>query len=232
MERTTLNAARVVPCVAGFVLGVGVGGLCGYLLLRNQSRKAVDREVEEVKQYYRKRPNDPRYDAYLASLKLAENLGYGSPSATDDEFSAEIDEFSAEIDGGSNYRGYEPGPDLDTRADAARVVWPPPDRDTAKPYRIAVEEYSEEEETYEKLSMTWFEGDNVLTDDKDQPVRDVNGTTGPLRLEDFGGVSEDPHVMYVRNHRLEVDFEIILDRRNYLDAILNYGNPSLDKNGG
>ena len=91
---------------------------------------------------------------------------------------------------------------------------------------ISLEEFCEPIEGYEQLTIMYFAADKVLVDDKDAPIRDVRGTVGTISALGFGGVSRDPNIRYVRNERLELDFEILLDPRSYAEAILNYGNPN------
>jgi hypothetical protein len=94
-----------------------------------------------------------------------------------------------------------------------------------KPYVIPFEEFGDSPPGYQQITVTYYAGDGVLADDQDQPIRDISRTVGPLNPLSFGGVSKDPHIRYVRNQRLEIDFEIILNARSYAEAVLNYGNP-------
>ena len=107
--------------------------------------------------------------------------------------------------------------------------WPPLNRDVTKPYIISVEEFGEAEPGWQTIGLVYYAGDGVLADDKEQPIRDIKSTVGPLAREGFGGVSQDPEVRFVRNDRLEVDFEICWDPRSYADAVLNYGDPNREK---
>jgi hypothetical protein len=106
------------------------------------------------------------------------------------------------------------------------AVWPPANRDTTQPYVISVLEFGECEPGWQQVSITLYKADWVLTDDKEQPIRDVHGTVGPLSLNGFGGISGNSSTRFIRNERLELDFEITLDHRAYADAVLNYGNPN------
>jgi hypothetical protein len=60
----------------------------------------------------------------------------------------------------------------------------------------------------EQTSLTYFAGDDVLVDERDQVMRDIDATVGLENLQKFGHGSNDPLVVYVRNPRLEVDYEI------------------------
>jgi hypothetical protein len=102
-------------------------------------------------------------------------------------------------------------------------------RDIRRPYIISLDEYGESPPEWQQLTLIYFAADKVLVDDKNEPIQpgQVQKIVGPFRgVKDFGGISQDPHLCYIRNQELEIDFEILLDRRSYVDAILNYGNPT------
>jgi hypothetical protein len=82
-------------------------------------------------------------------------------------------------------------------------------RDPDKPYQITMLEFAENETDYEQLSATYFAGDNVLTDDQDQPVDPMEPVVGfgrdaAVNVDRFGG----QNVIYVRNERLKTDYEV------------------------
>lgn len=89
-----------------------------------------------------------------------------------------------------------------------------------KPYVIPPDELGDED--YEIESLTYY-ADGVLTDDWDNRITDVEGTVGIDSLTHFGENEDDEDVVYVRNHRLETDYEILRDLRKFADVIA--GNP-------
>ncbi len=113
--------------------------------------------------------------------------------------------------------GAEPQPVSDTGLE--------PDIDKSRPYIISLEDFCEPPAGFQQLTITYYAGDKVLVDDKDIPIENVGKTTGPLSPLSFGGVSQDPHLMFVRNHLLDCDFEVVLNAGSYADIILNYGRP-------
>lgn len=98
-------------------------------------------------------------------------------------------------------------------------------RSPSKPYEITQGQFGEFP-GWQVLSITYYAGDKVLTDDKDQPIRDVLQTVGPISDKSFGHLSGDASIRLVRNERLQIDFEVVLNQGSYADVILNYGNPS------
>lgn len=106
--------------------------------------------------------------------------------------------------------GIDPEPDEPLAEDEViphGVNQPEPDY----PFTITKMEYDEDEPDYDKITLTYYEGDDVLADDRDEPIDDVDGTIGPDALESFGHLSEDKNVCYVRNRERDADFEIVLN---------------------
>lgn len=105
------------------------------------------------------------------------------------------------------------------------VAWPPANRIRTQPYVISAAEFAEGAATgvHQCLTIKWYNEDRVLLDDQQAPIPDVRRTTGPLSKGGFGGVSGDPNIRYVRNERLEVDFEILFHEGSYTELVLNYG---------
>lgn len=87
-----------------------------------------------------------------------------------------------------------------------------------RPYVIAPDEFGELDD-YDIITLNYYEGDDVLTDDCDELLDDPDGTVGLDSLDHFGDYEDDPDVVYVRNDRLKAYFQIVLDARSYEDVI-------------
>ena len=68
---------------------------------------------------------------------------------------------------------------------------------------------------YETISLTYFQNGGILVDELGELVNDIEGTVGLEFHEHFGEYTDDPDTVYVRNDRLEVDYEIQLDIGEY-----------------
>ena len=70
---------------------------------------------------------------------------------------------------------------------------------------------------FDQISLTYF-ADGVLTDENYYPIEDedVVELIGEEALDHFGEYEEDS--VFVRNEVKKVDFEILLDQRNYSDV--------------
>jgi hypothetical protein len=92
-------------------------------------------------------------------------------------------------------------------------------RDKAYPYVISEDEFHQDEEHYDKITLTYYEGDGVLADERDQLVPDIKGTIGKDSVTHFGYDKNNPDVIYVRNDARKADFEVIRDEQTYAEAV-------------
>lgn len=99
------------------------------------------------------------------------------------------------------------------------------DRNTRKPYVLSQREFEEGEFDYSQNTLTYYEADQVLTDDRDQPIHHMQKIVGTEHLK-FGGESNDPNVVYIRNNELEVDFEVCRSPGSFTEEVLGYKEPS------
>lgn len=98
------------------------------------------------------------------------------------------------------------------------------DRSTP-PFVISKAQYAfdDEGDSYSKITLTYFPRDRVLLDDDDEPIEDIARMVGWRSLSQFGGESEDPDVVFVRNRRMETDFEIVKEEEAPLPLHVKYG---------
>lgn len=70
---------------------------------------------------------------------------------------------------------------------------------------------------YKCESLTFYDIDKVLTLDDDTKITDVEKYVGPDALNTFGDYEDDS--VFVRNHGMKTDFEILLDTRRYSEVV-------------
>lgn len=90
------------------------------------------------------------------------------------------------------------------------------------PYVIHHDEFMEGEKDYEQQQLTYFKGDDILIDNRDEVVQDTEATVGDSNLLRFGHGSKDRNIVYVRNDRIELDFEIVQDEGSYTEKVLGF----------
>lgn len=115
--------------------------------------------------------------------------------------------------------------DQDTKAGFVDKATNSIEQDKVPPFVISRATYAwdEEGEHYDKITLTYFPNDRVLLDDEEDPIEDVAATVGWRSLSQFGGESEDPDVVFIRNRRMEVDFEVIKEENKSLPLHIKYG---------
>lgn len=133
----------------------------------------------------------------------------------------------------------EKDPDADPQEVTARVRFPAtpaeadnfdmekeaPLRSMERPYVITHDEFFEREREFENQSLTWFAGDSVLVDSDEEPIGDVEGMVGTSNMARFGHGSKDENLVYIRNERYEIDFEIALSHGTYTKDVLGLDPP-------
>lgn len=79
--------------------------------------------------------------------------------------------------------------------------------DSLFPYIISPDEYGQDTDN-ECTVLMWY-GDDILTDTYGVNVDDITNTVGREFIDHFGENPEEPDVVYVRNDRLEMDYQIL-----------------------
>lgn len=90
------------------------------------------------------------------------------------------------------------------------------DNDDDWPYMISPDEYGDCE-GYSCLSMTYFQGDDVLTDNDNKVVDDPCKYVMEDFADHFGDYEDD--AIHVRNDKLKCDIEVLLDVRRFSEVM-------------
>lgn len=83
-----------------------------------------------------------------------------------------------------------------------------------RPYVIPPDEFDMED--YDTCSLTYY-SDGILADENNDIVEDVEDTVGEESLTHFGEYEDDS--VFVRNDKLKIDYEILLDIRRYEESL-------------
>jgi hypothetical protein len=94
------------------------------------------------------------------------------------------------------------------------------------PFIITESEFSEECLDYQKLTIMYYRASDTLADDKQEPIPGIRETIGLGTTDQFGKDPDNPNILYVRNNKLEIDFEVCLDYGSYTERVLGYGTAS------
>ena len=85
-------------------------------------------------------------------------------------------------------------------------------------YEINPEEFGEIDDIYDKISVTYYRGDDVLSDDEYNEILDTETTITFKIIDDF--ISCNKEVGYVRNEKLKIDYEVVIDEDSYSHVVL------------
>jgi hypothetical protein len=90
-------------------------------------------------------------------------------------------------------------------------------RNENAPYVIHRDEFVLEEMGYEQTTVTYYAGDDIMTDVNDVPIYNHASMIHPLK---FGHGSGDQNVVYIRNESLELEWEVLLHNGRYAVEVL------------
>lgn len=197
-----------------FLAGVSLGTAIAMKRLKAKYEQIVQEEIDSVKKHYVVLRNEAVDPEELAEQRIAEDIAehmqYSliSPDAvTNSDIQQEAqDEDVEEEEGGDDW-------DLFTER-TFRKEHP------EEPYPITKQEFELCEKDYEQTTLTYFDGDNVLIDERDMPVPSIEATVGADNMTRFGYGSQDPNVIYIRNNRVKLDIEVVRDPGTYSEKVL------------
>lgn len=176
--------------VVVFVVGAAVGSAVTWKLLKTKYEQIAQEEIDSVKEAFSKRftPEDSNGPQESGESQMTLN-----------EYSEKLKEMKYANDLAMAEKEKKGVTDADMNKN--------------EPYVISPEEFGELD-GYDAVSLNYF-ADGVLTDDWDNEIEDVDDMVGLDSLNHFGEYEDDS--VFVRNDRDKVDYEILLDSRNFSD---------------
>lgn len=103
-------------------------------------------------------------------------------------------------------------------------------REGQEKYIISKAEYFEGEKDYNQCTLTYFEKDDTLADDRND-VCDVEETIGTENIR-FGYGSEDRNIVYIRNEKLGLDMEILRSFGSFAQEVYGFDPDEEDEEKG
>lgn len=195
-----------------FLSGGAIGAFAGYKLalrgLRGEFEEALEVETSAI------------------AARYAARQKYASPQDAVDALSmpAEVTEIIEEYQGKKEPVAYHKiTPSKVQAAEKAEVVKPEPvveENIFDKPielgpiYVIPQLEYEVGGGDNQKVNLTWYVEDSVLADFDDQIYQVPADLIGDA-LDRFGEGNDDPEVVYIRNTKIDIDYELVRDPGSY-----------------
>lgn len=213
------------------VVGVIAGFAGGYFYAKKKLEDGLASDIQDVKQHYQALRKEDGFDTPEAALrtlydKVVTDEGYkeNTRPTTNDEADVIEDDLNSlppidDLDIAHHpflkYDSDDPDTYFDTQEELD-VRKSNPD----KPFVLTKDEFLLAEADFEQVTLTYFDKDDVLTDDQDTVVDDVEKTVGYTNLLRFGHASGEPNIVYLRNRNLRLDIELIKDEGSYTEKIL------------
>lgn len=96
------------------------------------------------------------------------------------------------------------------------------ERISGEPYIISQDQFYNEETEWDKPSISYYPGDDVLVDERGVIMDETHRQryVGERHLRMFGVLSEDENIVYVRSPQTSVDFEILMEPGKYSVLVL------------
>lgn len=237
----TVNLKLLVP--SGLTVAAAVGGAVGYAVaskvLSKKYKEIADAEIQEAKVYYQglysrppliAEPETPTEFVIAPGSSLSVEAFDDLPEETKSRM------ISTAVEA---LKSYQPPPEERIAPTIVNVFNTTPpgeevleallaDRNPEEPYLITKAEFFENEPDHEQGQFTFYEGDTVLVDDKDEynPILDTEKVVGDDNLLRFGYGSGDEHTLYVRNETLDppMDLCIVRSTGRYTDEVMGFDN--------
>jgi hypothetical protein len=215
-----INTHFIQGFAAGAVFGTAVGFFFGYRFNRAKIRAEVLKEAQqdmvEVRMYY--------HDKYEKDQPETEERIVPQKPSLDDVVEERMTR--------------PPVPVREPMVDKAREVQYPKARETAKepdlgwdygkemqtrspnhPYVIHQEEFNNNQLELQHQTWTYYAGDDILADQDDEVVVRPELVVGEENLKKFGHGSDDSDVVFVRNERIGVEFEVCRSWKSYATEV-------------
>lgn len=148
-------------CIFAFSLGLAVGSVIAWKMLKTKYEKIAQEEIDSVKEVFSRRKSEPKEEHDIVTEEQ-KDISAAKPGMK--KYSSMLHSLSYVDDG-------------------KEVA------DVKKPYVISPDESGELDE-YDVVSLNYY-ADDVLTDDWDNPIEDIEDTVGEDSLHHFGEYEDD-----------------------------------------
>lgn len=216
---------KKVLLVAGVALiSAAAGAVAGYHFavrrLNDEYNEVMEAEIERTRAYYESKKKYPTPQDAVKDL-IKEDAAKAAVDETEVS-SKDLERIVKKLKYNAVQDGVAPEMEPDPRMNVFRKGSSGEDetfeaevagRDKSKPYIISDRENHENPDEYDQLTLTWYRGDKVLADAKDEEY-DLAYLGGEENLN-FGHRSNDPNVVYIRSDKLKAIFEVLLSTGKY-----------------
>lgn len=209
--------------------GVGLGYFIAMKRLEPKYSKIAEEEISQAKEYYSVLHKDGKFSTPKDAVdELITEYQGESVEIEETEEGIQVTTTSTEVDHDDNevevvkevtrniFVNGQPIDEFDYESEVAN-------RSNDRPFIITEEEFFENETLCAQETLTYYVGDDVLTDDKDMVIDDVDDLVGNENLTKFGHGSKDPNLLYIRNVEKDIELEIARSQGKFSEEVLGLG---------
>lgn len=218
-----------------FVGGLAAGTAGGYLLAKKRITKAfeleLDVQIKEAKDHYKglstittEKPYSSPEEAVAALIpETPKNVQaalktYGGHTLPAPRTIAPvvIDEALEEEESGTVIREViQPKDQNIFAAPPVTIDLGESVREPGRPYLITEEDFMQNEHDFSQTTFTYYAGDRILANTRDEVMDQVNQIVGHANLEKIQDLPEGKNTIYVRNEKYDSDYEIVVSMGKY-----------------
>lgn len=199
-----------------FVLGAAAGSLATWKLIEKKYKDIAQEEIDSVKDTFSKMKKNEYPDKLedYPDFEEFDDSDYSDDVEEEPKPEQKIDRNNkpdiveyAKILSEAGYTNYAERQDKKEKKGVEPV-------EDERPYVISPDEFGEKD-GYENVTLTYY-ADGVLTDYFDNVISNVDEVVGFDSLDHFGEYEDD--VVFVRNEKMETDYEILRDLRDFNES--------------
>lgn len=225
----------LVTALVSAIGGGVIGGAVTYVSVKKTFAARAQRDIDDVKQSYAEKFDGKRVvNNFAMTTPVDEDESVKVPTITEEEKAA-AKEFAEKLLYSSVPKEETLSDEDQTLSIYDRVEVPHGEevesplligydrealRAAHKPYLISSEEFYQTETEWEKLSIAYYEDDDVLADEREKVVDDIEYLVGEKHLEFFGLRSGDNNIVFVRNPQISADIEVTRNAGSYTEIVL------------
>ena len=233
-----MSKVKIQYGLLGVAIGATAGALAGFVIAYRKAEtkysQIADAEVAEMREHYRAK--GVALEAEYAKKPVEEivkDRGYSSPDARTHIRPPMAVQPPADV--AEDEKVEKDEPKTKNIFEEAQVThewdWHEERRKRSPdiPYVIHQDELHEME--YTEATLTYYEGDDVLCTDRDEPLdeADRERLIGEANLNRFGHGSGDASVVYVRNDQLELVYEVVKSPNHFAEEVHGFSHESYDR---
>lgn len=227
----TWTSSQKIWTAAFSLTSAAVGGAVGFVvaqrMLEAKFQEQLEAELQESRAYFQQMYSTPVFEAEKSDDDaLLEDVR----DATDEVDGMPEDVVGRALTAISTYNPEDPEETVEVRDRKDPVIintfdhHTPPgdevlgalmaDRDISKPYIITKTEYYENEPDHEQVPFTYWEGDDILVNDRDEfnPIENQEAVAGEENLLRFGYGSGDEDILYIRNEAMNPPMDLCITK--------------------